>query len=71
MPAFNCLISVSFVCLRSDGVVGPAASTEGVDNGQLRELYVSLLDKYRTHENAKADYKGSQMVLIITETASA
>ena len=37
--------------------------TEGVDNGQLRELYVSLLDKYRTHENAKADYKGSQMVL--------
>ncbi len=37
--------------------------TEGVDNGQLRELYVSLLDKYRIHENMKADYKGSQMVL--------
>ena len=30
---------------------------------QLQELYVKLLDKYRTHENAKFDYKGSQMVL--------
>ena len=29
----------------------------------LQELYVILLDKYRTHENAKFDYKGSQMVL--------
>ncbi len=37
--------------------------TEGVKNRQLQELYVKLLDKYRTHENAKFDYKGSQMVL--------
>ena len=37
--------------------------TEGVKNRQLQELYVKLLDKYRTHENARFDYKGSQMVL--------
>jgi len=37
--------------------------TEGVKNRQLQELYVKLLDKYRGHENAKRDYKGSQMVL--------
>ena len=37
--------------------------TEGVESRQLQELYVKLLDKYRTHENAKFDYKGSQMVL--------
>ena len=37
--------------------------TEGVKNQQLQELYVKLLDKYRTHENARFDYKGSQMVL--------
>ena len=37
--------------------------TEGVENRELRELYVRLLDKYRTHENAKFDYRGSQMVL--------
>ncbi len=37
--------------------------TEGVEDRQLQELYVKLLDKYRTHENAKFDYKGSQMVL--------
>ena len=37
--------------------------TEGVENRQLQELYVKLLDRYRTHENAKFDYKGSQMVL--------
>ena len=35
----------------------------GVEDRQLQELYVKLLDKYRTHENAKFDYKGSQMVL--------
>lgn len=37
--------------------------TEGVENRQLQELYVRLLDRYRTHENAKFDYKGSQAVL--------
>lgn len=37
--------------------------TEGVKNRQLQELYVKLLDKYRIHENARFDYKGSQMVL--------
>lgn len=37
--------------------------TEGVESRQLQELYVKLLDKYRTHENARFDYKGSQMVL--------
>ena len=37
--------------------------TEGVKNRQLQELYVGLMDKYRTHENTKFDYKGSQMVL--------
>ncbi len=37
--------------------------TEGVKDRQLQELYVRLMDKYRTHENAKFDYKGSQMVL--------
>ena len=37
--------------------------TEGVKSRQLQELYVKLLDKYRTHENARFDYKGSQMVL--------
>ena len=37
--------------------------TEGVKNRQLQELYVKLLDKYRTHENARFDYKGSQMFL--------
>ncbi len=37
--------------------------TEGVDDRQLQELYVRLMDKYRTHENAVFDYKGSQMVL--------
>lgn len=37
--------------------------TEGVENRQLQELYVKLLDRYRSHENAKSDYKGSQMVL--------
>ncbi|MCI9305649.1 MAG: hypothetical protein HFI28_04085 [Lachnospiraceae bacterium] len=34
-----------------------------MENRELRELYVRLLDKYRTHENAKFDYRGSQMVL--------
>lgn len=37
--------------------------TEGVENRKLQELYVRLMDKYRTHENTKIDYKGSQMVL--------
>ena len=37
--------------------------TEGVENRQLQEIYVRLMDKYRTHENTKFDYKGSQMVL--------
>lgn len=37
--------------------------TEGVESLLLQEIYVKLLDKYRTHENAKFDYKGSQMVL--------
>ena len=37
--------------------------TEGVKNQQLQKLYVKLLDKYRTHENARFDYKGSQMFL--------
>ena len=37
--------------------------TEGVKDRQLQELYVRLMDKYRTHENAKFDYKGSQMNL--------
>ena len=37
--------------------------TEGVENRQLQELYVELMDKYRTCENTKFDYKGSQMVL--------
>lgn len=37
--------------------------TEGVRNRQLQELYVRLMDKYRTNENTKFDYKGSQMVL--------
>ena len=37
--------------------------TESVKDRQLQELYVKLLDKYRTHENARFDYKGSQMVL--------
>jgi len=34
-----------------------------VKNQQLQKLYVKLLNKHRTHENAKFDYKGSQMVL--------
>ncbi len=37
--------------------------TEGVEDQQLQELFVKLMDKYRTHENARFDYKGSQMVL--------
>ncbi len=37
--------------------------TEGVENRQLQEIYVRLMDKYRSHENARFDYKGSQMVL--------
>ena len=37
--------------------------TECVENRRLQELYVRLMDKYRTHENARYDYKGSQMVL--------
>lgn len=37
--------------------------TEGVKDRKLQELYVRLMDKYRTHENTKFDYKGSQMVL--------
>ena len=37
--------------------------TEGVEDRQLQELYVRLMDRYRTHENTKFDYKGSQMVL--------
>jgi len=37
--------------------------TEGVKNQKLQKLYVELLDKYRSHDNAKFDYKGSQMVL--------
>ena len=37
--------------------------TEGVEDRQLQELFVKLMDKYRTHENARFDYKGSQMVL--------
>lgn len=36
---------------------------EGVKERRLQEIYVELLDKYKTHENAKFDYKGSQMVL--------
>jgi len=36
---------------------------DGVKDRRLQELYVKLLDKYRTHENTKFDYKGSQMVL--------
>ncbi len=36
---------------------------EGAEDQRLKEIYVRLLDKYRTHENAKYDYKGSQMVL--------
>ncbi len=35
---------------------------EGVKDRRLQELYVKLLDKYKTHENAKLDYKGSQKV---------
>lgn len=34
----------------------------GVKEWRLQELYIKLLDKYRIHENAKLDYKGSQMV---------
>ncbi|MDE7222804.1 MAG: hypothetical protein K2O34_03350 [Acetatifactor sp.] len=34
----------------------------GVKERRLQELYIKLLDKYKTHENAKLDYKGSQMV---------
>nr|WP_302601053.1 SMI1/KNR4 family protein [uncultured Acetatifactor sp.] len=37
--------------------------TEGVEDRQLQELFVKLMDKYRTHENTRFDYKGSQMVL--------
>ncbi len=37
--------------------------TEGVKERKLQELYVRLMDKYRTHENTRFDYKGSQMVL--------
>jgi len=36
--------------------------TEGVKNQKLQKLYVKLLDKYKGHDNAKLDYKGSQMV---------
>jgi len=36
---------------------------DGVKDRRLQELYVRLLDKYKTHENARFDYKGSQMVL--------
>lgn len=36
---------------------------DGMKDRRLQELYVKLLDKYKTHENAKFDYKGSQMVL--------
>lgn len=35
---------------------------EGVTSRRLQEIFVKLLDKYRTHENTKFDYKGSQMV---------
>lgn len=35
----------------------------GIKDRRLQELYVKLLDKYKTHENAQWDYKGSQMVL--------
>lgn len=36
---------------------------DGVKDRRLQEIYVRLLEKYKTHENAKFDYKGSQMVL--------
>jgi len=36
---------------------------DGVKDRCLQELYVKLLDKYKTHENAKLAYEGSQMVL--------
>lgn len=36
---------------------------EGVENRCLQEFYVKWPDRYRTHENAKWDYRGSQMVL--------
>lgn len=36
---------------------------DGVKDQHLQEIYVRLLEKYKTHENAKFDYKGSQMVL--------
>ncbi|HCT90188.1 MAG TPA: hypothetical protein DF613_02215 [Lachnospiraceae bacterium] len=36
---------------------------EGVEKRCLQEFYVKWLDRYRTHENAKWDYRGSQMVL--------
>ncbi len=36
---------------------------DGVKDCRLQKLYVKLLDKYKTHQNAKLDYEGSQMVL--------
>lgn len=44
-------------------LIGGIQAMAGVEDRSLRELYVKLLDKYKTHENAQADYKGSQMVL--------
>ena len=35
---------------------------EGVTSRRLQEIFVKLLDKYRTHENTKIDYEGSQEV---------
>ncbi len=35
----------------------------GVKDRRLQKVYVQLLDQYRSHENTKKDYEGSQMVL--------
>ena len=44
-------------------LISAIQAMDGVKARQLQEVYVKLLDKYKTHENAKFDYKGSQMVL--------
>ncbi len=37
--------------------------TKGVQDLRLKQLWVDLLDKFRTTQDAKDDYKGSQMIL--------
>jgi len=56
---------LDYLCKEADAhlLIYAIQAMDGVKDRRLREIYVRLLDKYRTHENAMLDYKGSQTVL--------